>query len=113
MPDSLRCPQEVEHDRHLWTSVRDSSRHLCFGLTARQVAEAAPRPARDGTAGNRPLGIGPTLRELGIAVRAARFVPDRGPAVRLDLHDVSIWLTEREVAVITLALQNAVRKATS
>lgn len=113
MADALRCPQEVEHGPHSWMGVRDVENRFCAGLTARQVAEAAPRPARDGEAGNRPLGIGPTLRELGMAVRAARFVPDRGPAVRLDVHDVSIWLTEREVAVVRIALENAVRKATS
>lgn len=113
MADVLRCPQEVAHDRHVWQSVRDASRHLCFGLTEREVVEAAPRPARDGEAGNRPLGIGPTLRELGIGIRHARFTPDRGPAVRLDVGGESRWLTEREVAVIRLALESAVRKATS
>lgn len=113
MADRLRCAQEIAHGPHVWQSVRDIGDHHCEGRTDRQVAEAAPRPSRDGEAGNRPLGIGPTLRELGMAVRAARFTPDRGPAVRLDVHDVSIWLTEREVAVIRIALENAVRKATS
>lgn len=113
MPDALRCPQEIEHDRHVWLSVRDASRHLCNGLTARQVAEAAPRPSRDGDAGNRPLGIGPTLRELGIGIRHARFVPDRGPAVRIDVGTESRWLTPRELRTVILALQSAERKATS
>jgi hypothetical protein len=111
--ERLRCVREDAHIRHGWQSVRTLERFVCDGLTDRQVAEAAPRPSRDGEAGNRPLGIGPTLRELGIGIRAARFTPDRGPAVRLDVHDVSIWLTEREVAVIRIALENAVRKATS
>lgn len=78
-----------------------------------QPDEGAPRLGK-GDDTNRPAsGIGAILRELGIAVRHARFVPESGPGVRLDVQDIAIWLTPREVAALKLALDAAVRKATS
>jgi hypothetical protein len=77
-----------------------------------QPDEGAPRRALDSTSTTSMQDRG-ILRELGIAVRAARFTPDHGPAVRLDVQDASLWLTPREVAALQLALTNAVRKATS
>lgn len=77
------------------------------------VPDAASRQGALGGTRTTAGGIGAILRELGIAVRAARFTPDRGPAVRLDVQDASLWLDPREVAALQLALTNAVRKATS
>lgn len=58
------------------------------------------------------LGIGGTLRALGIAVRAGEFAHASGPTIRLDLGDQSIDLDARQTAALRLALSHAQQGST-
>ncbi|NQW90269.1 hypothetical protein HQQ88_08175 [Curtobacterium sp. VKM Ac-2861] len=107
-------------EQNLSGLLRSASDALAWHMSrlaraARATESSAGGPLRGqagGVTSTAGLGIGGTLRALGIAVRSGEFAHASGPTIRLDVGDQSIDLDARQTAALRLALIHAQQGST-